>query len=380
MDFKLNQTQQLTKNMVGEFAQKNIVPVAEKLDHESIFPKDILDKLAQLRLLGLLIPQKYGGTEVDTITYSIVIEEISKVCASLGIIIDVHSTLGTYPILQFGTEEQREKYVAPLAAGQKLGAFAVTEPNAGSDISSLETTAKLEGDEYVLNGHKIFIINGGKADLITVAASTDKELGLKGISLFVVEKDTPGFSVGQKENTMGLRAVDISELKFEDCKIPKENLIGKEGEGYNMINSAWNMNRIGIASQAVGILQACLDAAVEYANTRVQFGRTISKFQAIQWMIADMGVNVEAARLLLRKAAFLRDSDKDFATAASIAKLHASEMAMQAAINTIQIHGGIGYTKEYPVERYYRDAKATEIYGGTSEIQRSVVAKDLLEG
>ncbi len=380
MDFKPNQTQQLTKNMVSEFAQKNIAPVAEKLDHESIFPKDILDKLAQLRLLGLLIPQKYGGTEVDTITYSIVIEEISKVCASLGIIIDVHSTLGTYPILQFGTEEQREKYVVPLAAGQKLGAFAVTEPNAGSDISNLETTAKLEGDEYVLNGHKIFIINGGKADLITVAASTDKEQGLKGISLFIVEKDTPGFSVGQKENTMGLRAADISELKFQDCKIPKENLLGKKGEGFDIINSAWNMNRIGIASQAVGILQACLDAAVEYANTRVQFGRTISKFQAIQWMIADMCVNLEAARLLQRKAAFLRDSNEDFATAASIAKLHASEMAMQAAINTIQIHGGIGYTKEYPVERYYRDAKATEIYGGTSEIQRSVVAKNLLEG
>jgi butyryl-CoA dehydrogenase len=292
--------------------------------------------------------------------------------------LDVHSTLATYPISKYGTPEQHEKYVKPLASGQKLGAFAVTEAAAGSDISSMETTAVLDGSEYILNGKKMFIINGGEADVVTVAAYTDKEKGLDGLSLFIVEKGTPGFSIGVREETMGLRAANVSELIFENCRIPKENLLGDQGGANKIILDAWNLNRIGIASQAVGIAQVAYEASIEYSKTRVQFGKSISNFQAIQWMLANMAISIEASRLLVRQAAGLYDNKEDFTMAASIAKVYASESAMETAIKAIQVHGGIGYTTEYPIERYFRDAKATEIYGGTSEIQRTLISKKIL--
>jgi alkylation response protein AidB-like acyl-CoA dehydrogenase len=329
-------------------------------------------------LTGMLIPQEFGGSGLDMLSYTVVIEALSKVCASTAITLEVHSTMGTYPIFKYGNDQQREKYVKALASGQKLGAFAITEANAGSDISAMETTATKEGDSYILNGKKMFIINGGEADIITVAAYTDKEKGLDGISMFIVEKDTPGFSVGVREDTMGLRATNISELIFNNCKVPQDNLLGSEGGGNKIIQEVWNLNRIGIAAQAVGIAQVAYEASIEYSKTRVQFGKTLSNFQAIQWMLANMAINLEASRLLVRQAAAIKDNNEDFSTAASIAKVFASESAMETAIKAIQVHGGIGYTTEYPIERYFRDAKATEIYGGTSEIQRSLISKKIL--
>jgi butyryl-CoA dehydrogenase len=378
MSFTLNETQRIMKNMVEEFGKKELEPTAEERDQNAQFSRDIFSKLGTQMLTGLLIPQEFGGAGLDMVSYTVVIESLAKYCASTAITLDVHSTLATYPILKYGTPEQKEKYVKPLAAGQKLGAFAATEANAGSDISAIETTAALDGDHYVLNGKKMFIINGGEADIITVAAYTDKEKGLDGLSLFIVDKDTPGFSIGVREETMGLRAANISELIFENCRIPKENLIGSEGMANKIIQDAWNLNRIGIASQAVGIAQVALDASVEYSKTRVQFGKTLSNFQAIQWMLANMAISIEASRLLVRQAAAIRDNQEDFTLAASIAKVYSSESAMETAIKAIQVHGGIGYTTEYPIERYFRDAKATEIYGGTSEIQRSLISKKII--
>ncbi len=378
MNFALNETQRIMKNMVEEFAKKEIEPTVETRDSESIFSREIFDKLGTQMLTGMLIPQEFGGSGLDTVSYSIIIETLAKVCASTAITLEVHSTLGTYPVNKFGTDEQKQKFVKPLAAGTKLGCFAVTEANAGSDISAIETTAAHEGNDYVITGKKMFVINGGESDIITVAASTDKEKGLNGISLFIIEKDTPGFSVGVREETMGIRSANIAELIFEDCRIPKENLLGSEGQGYTIIQDAWNLNRIGIGAQAVGITQAALDASIEYAKTRVQFDQTISNFQAIQWMLANIAINLEASRLLVHSAASKRDLNENFSLAASIAKIFASESAMETAIKAIQVHGGIGYTTEYPIERYFRDAKATEIYGGTSEIQRSFISKKIL--
>jgi alkylation response protein AidB-like acyl-CoA dehydrogenase len=378
MSFELTETQRIMKNMVDEFAKKELEPTAEERDQNAQFSKEIFNKLSQQMLTGLLIPQDYSGSGLDMLSYTIVIEALSKVCASTAITLEVHSTLGTYPINKYGTPEQKEKFVKPLAAGAKLGAYAVTEPNAGSDIGAIETTAALDGEQYVLNGKKMFIINGGEADIVTVAASTDKEKGINGLSLFIVEKGTPGFSIGVREDTMGLRATNISELIFENCRVPKENLLGAESDGNKITQDAWGVNRIGIAAQAVGIAQAAYDASIEYSKTRVQFGQTISNFQAIQWMIANMAINLEASRLLVRQAAYQKDADQDFLKAASIAKVFASESTMETAIKAIQVHGGIGYTTEYPIERYFRDAKATEIYGGTSEIQRDLISKKIL--
>jgi alkylation response protein AidB-like acyl-CoA dehydrogenase len=378
MSFTLNEMQRIMKNMVEEFAKKELEPTAEERDQNCTFSRDIFTKLGTQMLTGMLIPQDAGGSGLDMVSYSVVIETLSKYCASTAITLDVHSTLATYPISKYGTPEQHEKYVKPLASGQKLGAFAVTEAAAGSDISSMETTAVLDGSEYILNGKKMFIINGGEADVVTVAAYTDKEKGLDGLSLFIVEKGTPGFSIGVREETMGLRAANVSELIFENCRIPKENLLGDQGGANKIILDAWNLNRIGIASQAVGIAQVAYEASIEYSKTRVQFGKSISNFQAIQWMLANMAISIEASRLLVRQAAGLYDNKEDFTMAASIAKVYASESAMETAIKAIQVHGGIGYTTEYPIERYFRDAKATEIYGGTSEIQRTLISKKIL--
>ena len=378
MSFTLTETQRIMKNMVDEFSKKELEETAEERDQNAVFSREIFTKLGTQMLTGLLIPQEFGGAGLDMLSYTIVIEALAKVCASTAITLENNSTLGTYPIFKYGTSEQKEKFIKPLASGAKLGAFAVTEANAGSDISAIETTAVLDGDDYVINGKKMFIINGGEADIVTVAAFTDKEKGVSGLSLFIVENGTPGFSTGVREETMGLRAANISELIFENCRVPKENLLGTEGGAKTIIEDIWNLNRIGIGAQAVGIAQAALDASIEYSKTRVQFGQPIANFQAIQWMIANMAINLEASRMLVRRAAFLKDSDEEIEVAASIAKVFASESAMETAIKAIQVHGGIGYTTEYPLERYFRDAKATEIYGGTSEIQRSFISKKIL--
>jgi butyryl-CoA dehydrogenase len=378
MSFTLNETQRIMKNMVEQFAQKELEPTAEERDQNATFSREIFNKLSTQMLTGLLISQDLGGSGLDMVSYTVVIEALSKVCAATAITLENHSTLGTLPIFKYGTPEQKEKFVRPLAAGAKLGAFAVTEANAGSDISAIETTAVLQGDEYLINGKKMFIINGGEADILTVAVATDKDKGVDGLSLLIVEKGTPGFSVGVREDTMGLRAANISELIFENCRVPKDNLLGTEGGAKSIIEDIWILNRIGIGAQAIGIAQAAMDASIEYSKTRVQFGQPIANFQAIQWMIANMAINLEASRMLVRRAAFFNDSDEEVELAASIAKVFASESAMETAIKAIQVHGGIGYTTEYPIERYFRDAKATEIYGGTSEIQRSIISKKLL--
>jgi butyryl-CoA dehydrogenase len=378
MSFALTETQRIMKNMVDEFAKKELEPTAEERDQTGTFSREIFNKLGTQMLTGMIVPQDIGGAGLDMMSYTIVIEALSKICASTAITLENHTTLGTYPIIKYGTPEQKEKFAKPLAAGSKLGAFAVTEANAGSDISAIETTAVLDGNDYVINGKKMFIINGGEADIITIAATMDKEKGADGLSMFIIEKETSGFSVGVREETMGLRAANIAELIFDNCRVPKENMLGDEFSGKNIIEDAWTLNRIGIASQAVGIAQAALDASIEYSKTRVQFGKTISSFQAIQWMIANMAINLDASRMLVRRAAFLKDSNEDFDVAASIAKVFASESAMETAIKAIQVHGGIGYTTEYPLERFFRDAKATEIYGGTSEIQRALISKKLL--
>jgi len=365
--------------MVREFAEREIAPVAADLDKNEEYPMEILKKMAQLGLLGIIVPQEYGGASADTISYTLVIEEISRKCASTGVITSVHNSLVCWPIMKFGTDEQKQKYLPVLAKGDKIGAFAATEPNAGSDLGGMETTAQLDGNEYIINGSKTFITSGSKAGILIVFAVTDKSAGSKGISAFIVENDMPGFKVGSIFEKLGINASLTSELIFENMRVPKENLLGKEGDGFKIALMTLDSGRIGIGAQAVGIAQAALDESVEYAKQREQFGRPISKFQAIQWMIADMATRIEASRLLVHNAAFAKDQEKSFSKEAAMAKLFASETAMDAALKAVQIHGGYGYTKEYLVERLFRDAKITEIYEGTSEIQRLVIASNLLK-
>ncbi len=379
MKLELSENQRMIRDMVREFAEREIAPVAAELDKKAEYPMEILKKMAQLGLLGIIVPQEYGGAGADTISYTLVIEEISKKCASTGVITSVHNSLVCWPIMKFGTEEQKQKYLPMLAKGEKIGAFAGTEPNAGSDLGAMETTAVLDGDEYIINGAKTFITSGSKAGVIIVFASTDKSKGSKGISAFIVENTMPGFKVGSVFEKMGINANHVAELIFEDMRVPKENLLGNEGEGFKIALMTLDGGRIGIGAQAVGIAQAALEESIEYAKQREQFGRPIAKFQAIQWMIADMATRIEAARLLVHKAAYAKDQGKRFSKEAAMAKLFASETAMDAALKAVQIHGGYGYTKEYLVERLFRDAKITEIYEGTSEIQRLVIANNLLK-
>lgn len=378
MDFELTDNQKMIRKMVREFAEKEIAPVAEELDKESKYPTEILEKMAPLGLLGIMIPQEYGGAGLDAVSFAIAIEEISKQCASTGVITEVHNSLVACPLMHYGDEEQKEKYLPILAKGEKIGAFAGTEPNAGSDLGSMETTAKLEGDKYIINGSKTFITSGSEAGILIVFASIDKSKGPKGISAFIVESDWDGFIVGDIYDKMGINANHVSELFFEDMEVPKENLLGEEGDGFKIALAALDHGRIGIAAQAVGIAQAAIDECVEYSKQREQFGRPISKFQAIQWKLADMETRTEAARLLVYEAAAAADSGGRFSKEAAMAKLFASETAMDVAIDGVQVHGGYGYTKEYKVERLFRDAKITEIYEGTSEIQKIVIARELL--
>jgi butyryl-CoA dehydrogenase len=378
MDFALTEEQELLQNMVREFAQKEVEPCAADLDKECRFPADLVGRMAELGLMGIPFPEEYDGTDMGTIAFSIAVEEISRACASTGCILSTHIALGAQPINQWGNEEQKQKYLTKLASGEYLGAFCLTEPGAGTDAGAVATTAVKDGDKYILNGTKIFISNGGQADTYIVIAKTQMDIGAKGLSAFIVEKDFPGFVVGQKEIKMGINASETREIIFKNCEVPAENLIGKEGDGFKIAMTALDLGRIGIGSQALGIAQASLDASVKYAKEREQFGRPIAKFQAIQWMIADMGVKVAASRHLLRHAAWMRDQGQRYSMEAAMGKLHASETAMWAATKAVQVHGGHGFTTQYPVERFMRDAKITEIYEGTSEVMRMVVSGSLL--
>jgi len=379
MDFVLTPQQEMFRTLFKEFADKEVAPIAAEIDESGEFPLDTVKKMAKLGFMGLPFPREYGGAGADTFTYIIAVEELSRACASTGVILSAHVSLGGQLIYQFGSAAQKEKYLKPMAEGKLLGAFGLTEPNAGTDASNQQTVAVLDKDEYVINGSKIFITNGGYADVYIIMAMTDRSKGLKGISAFIVEKGTPGFSFGPKENKMGIRASSTTELIFQDCRIPKENILGKEGDGFKIAMQTLDGGRIGIGAQALGIAQAALDEAVRYSKERQQFNKAIGTFQAIQWMIADMATEIDAARLLVYRAAWLKDQKKPFGKEAAMAKLFASETAMRAALKAVQIHGGYGFMKDYKVERLMRDAKITEIYEGTSEVQRMVIAAATLK-
>jgi butyryl-CoA dehydrogenase len=378
MKLELNDQQKMIQKMVKEFAEKEIATIAAELDQKEEYPTKILEKMSKLGLLGTIIPTEYGGAGLDTISYATVIEEISRKCASTGVITSVHNSLVAWPIMKYGTGEQKKKYLPLLAKGEKIGAFAATEPNAGSDLGAMQTSAVLKGNKYIINGDKTFITSGSEAGIIILFAVTDKSAGPKGISAFIAESDMKGYKVGSIYEKLGINASKTSELIFEDMEVPKENLLSKEGEGFKIALSTLDGGRIGIAAQAVGIAQAALDESIEYSKQRQQFGRPLAKFQAIQWMIADIATRIEASRYLVYNAAYVKDKGGRFSKEAAMAKLFASETAMEAVIKAVQIHGGYGYTKEYTVERLFRDAKITEIYEGTSEVQRMVIASSLL--
>lgn len=378
MNFLLTQDQQDIRDMVREFAHREILPRAAKIDEEDRFPRELVKQMGELGLLGIPVPEEWGGVGADFVSYILAIEEISYASAALGVILAVHTSVATMPIVKFGTDEQKERYLEKMATGQLLGAFALTEPNAGSDASRITTKAVRQGDAYVLNGSKIFITNGGEADLYITFAVTDPNKGSKGISAFIVEKDTPGFRVGKKEKKMGMNGSATTELIFEDAKVPVHQLLGQEGEGFTIAMSNLDGGRIGIAAQALGIARAAYSAAASYVKQREQFHKQIAEFQGVQFMLADMATRIEASRLLVYQAAAMRDKGLSVAKEAAMAKLFATDTAMSVATDAVQLHGGYGYTKEFPVERLMRDAKVTQIYEGTNQIQRIVIAKHLL--
>ncbi len=377
MDFNLTGEQKLFQKTIREFCEREIKPIASKIDKEEYFPKDLYKKMGRMGLMGMTVPQKYGGAGIDKVSYMIALEEISRFCGSTGITVEAHNSLGIGYIYERGNEEQRKRYLPKFTNGEAITALAITEPNAGSDVASLQTTAVPDGDEWVLNGAKQFITSGNIAGVTIVMAKTDKTKGVKGISAFIVEKDTPGFKVGQLEDKLGLRGSRTAELIFEDCRVPNENMLGEKDLGFMGVMNTLDRGRTAVGAMSVGIARGALEDSLEYAKQREQFGRPIGKFQAIQWKIADMATEIDAARLLVHRAAFLEDQGVTFSKEAAIAKLFASEMAMRAARNAIQIFGGYGYTQDYPVERYFRDVKLCEIGEGTSEVQRIVIAKKL---
>lgn len=379
MDFTLSNEQEMARKLFKDFAEKEAKPIAAEIDENERFPRETVEKMQKIGLLGIPVEKKYGGQGCDTLTYVLAVEELSKVCATTGVIVSAHTSLACGPLMKYGTEEQKEKYLRPLANGEKLGAFGLTEPGAGTDAGGQQTKAVLEGDHYLLNGSKIFITNGGEADIYIILAMTDKSQGTRGISAFIVEKDFPGFSIGTKEKKMGIRASSTTELIFKDCIVPKENLLGKEGKGFGIAMKTLDGGRIGIAAQALGIAEGALDRAVSYTKERKQFGRPIAKFQNTQFQLADMAAKVEAARYLVYKAAAAKDTQDVFSVEAAMAKLIASETAMEVTTKAVQLHGGYGYTREYEVERMMRDAKITEIYEGTSEVMRMVISSNLLK-
>ncbi|HLE31626.1 MAG TPA: acyl-CoA dehydrogenase [Bacteroidota bacterium] len=379
MNFDFNETQQMIRDTARKFAQDELAPSADERDEREEFPHEAVKKLGELGFMGMMVSEQYGGAGLDTVSYVLAMEEISKVDASAGVIMSVNNSLVTWGLEAYGSDYQKEKYLKDLASGKKLGAFALSEPEAGSDATNQRTTAVRSGDHYILNGTKNFITNGANADIVLVMASTDRTKGPKGVSAFIVEKGTPGFSVAKKERKLGIRSSDTVSLAFQDCKIPKENLIKEEGFGMKFALKTLDGGRIGIAAQALGIAQASLEAAITYSKERKAFDHPIADFQAIQFKIADMATAVEAARQLTLKAARMKDAGQNYGTMAAMAKLYASKVAVNAALEAIQIHGGYGYIREYKVERFLRDAKITEIYEGTSEIQRVVISRAMLQ-
>ena len=369
MNFQLTKEQEFVKKMVREFAVNEVEPLAADIDKEHRFPVETVEKMAKYGLLGIPFPTEYGGAGGDHISYAITVEELSRVCASTGVICSAHTSLCCWPIFNWGNEEQKQKYLPDLLSGKKLGAFGLTEPNAGTDASGQQTRAELAGDKWILNGAKVFITNGGYADVFVVMAMTDKKKGNHGISAFIVEKGDPGFSIGKTEDKMGICASSTTELIFQNCEIPADRLLGQVGDGFKVA-----MSTLGIASQALGIAQGAFDVTVDYMNARKQFGKKLSQFQALQFEMADLKTRIEAARLLVYRAADMKDKHLPYGEAAAMAKLYAAETAMAVTTKCVQYHGGYGYTKDYPVERMMRDAKITEIYEGTSEVQRMVIA------
>lgn len=377
MDLHFTEEQLMMRSMVQDFARTEIEPLIPSMEAGE-FPRSIIDKMAKLGLMGITIPEKYDGVEMDFISYIIAIHELSKISATIGVILSVHTSVGTNPIVYFGTEDQKQKYVTKLARGELLGAFCLTEPGAGSDAANIKTQAVLKDDHYIINGSKAFITNGGEADVYIVFAVTNPQAGNKGISAFIVEKTAPGLIIGKDEKKMGLHGSKTVQLTFENMKVPLENRLGKEGDGFKIALSNLNIGRIGIAAQALGIAEAALNTAINYAKERKQFGKSIAQHQGIAFKLADMSTAVEAARLLVYRAAHLCASEEFCAQEVSMAKLFTSKTAVQVTTDAIQIHGGYGFTEDYPVERYFRDAKITEIYEGTSEIQQIVISKYLL--
>ena len=379
MNFELNETQKMIRETARQFAHDELAATAELRDEKEEFPYDAVKKLGELGFMGMMVPEQYGGAGLDTVSYSLAVEEISRVDASCGVIMSVNNSLVCYGLNDFGNDEQKQKFLTPLASGKKLGAFALSEPEAGSDATNQRTMAVRDGDCYILNGIKNWITNGFNADFVLVMATTDPAKGNRGISTFVVEKGMPGFTVGKKERKLGIRSSDTVSIAFQDVRVPAANRIGEDGFGFKFAMKTLDGGRIGIASQAVGIAQASLDAAVKYSKERKAFDQPLANLQAIQFKIADMATEIDAARLLTLRAAATKDSGERFTQHAAMAKLFASKIAVKCALEAIQIHGGYGYIREYNVERYLRDAKITEIYEGTSEIQRIVIARSLLQ-
>ncbi|HGO9413859.1 TPA: acyl-CoA dehydrogenase AcdA [Bacillus cereus] len=377
MHFKLSEEHEMIRKMVRDFAKNEVAPTAAERDEEERFDRELFDQMAELGLTGIPWPEEYGGIGSDYLAYVIAIEELSRVCASTGVTLSAHTSLAGWPIFKFGTEEQKQKFLRPMAEGKKIGAYGLTEPGSGSDAGGMKTISKRDGDHYVLNGSKIFITNGGIADIYVVFALTDPESKQRGTSAFIVESDTPGFSVGKKESKLGIRSSPTTEIMFEDCRIPVENLLGGEGQGFKVAMQTLDGGRNGIAAQAVGIAQGALDASVEYARERHQFGKPIAAQQGIGFKLADMATDVEAARLLTYQAAWLESEGLPYGKESAMSKVFAGDAAMKVTTEAVQVFGGYGYTKDYPVERYMRDAKITQIYEGTQEIQRLVISRML---
>lgn len=379
MDFELTKEHEMARQLFRSFAETEVKPLAQEVDELERFPYETVEKMAHYGFMGIPFAKEYGGQGCDTLAYAMCVEELSRVCGTTGVIVSAHTSLGADPINKFGTPGQKEKYLVPLAKGKKIGAFGLTEPGAGTDSAGQQTKAVKQGDHYILNGTKIFITNGGVADIYIILAMTDKSKGNKGISAFIVEKGFQGFSIGKKELKMGIRGSSTTELIFENCIVPKENLLGAEGKGFGLAMTTLDGGRIGIAAQALGLAQGALDETVAYVKERKQFGRSIAAFQNTQFQLADMKTQVEAARLLVYQAARAKDTKKRFSEQAAMAKLFAAETAMAVTTKCVQLHGGYGYTRDYPVERMMRDAKITEIYEGTSEVQRMVIAGAMLK-
>ena len=381
MEFNVPKTHELFRQMIREFVEKEVKPIAAEVDENERFPMETVEKMAKIGIMGIPIPKEYGGAGGDNLMYAMAVEELSKACATTGVIVSAHTSLGTWPILKFGNEKQKQKYLPKMASGEWIGAFGLTEPNAGTDAAGQQTMAVQDPEtgEWILNGAKIFITNAGYAHVYVVFAMTDKSKGLKGISAFIVEAGTPGFSIGKKEMKLGIRGSATCELIFENCRIPKENLLGDKGKGFKIAMMTLDGGRIGIASQALGIAAGALEEAINYAKERKQFGRSLAQFQNTQFQIANLDVKVEAARLLVYKAAWRESNNLPYSLDAARAKLFAAETAMEVTTKVVQIFGGYGYTREYPVERMMRDAKITEIYEGTSEVQRMVIAANIIK-